>query len=80
MRYQVNGRWYVRATRSKRTESPQKQAIREVDRVRKCFESNTELHHKLQLIKQEPVAKHWTEEDEIEAGSDDQRFTRRSER
>lgn len=78
--YQVNGRTYYRATRGKQSESPTRQAIREVNRVRKCFEGNTELHHKLQLLKQEPVAKHWQDEDEICAGNDDQRFTRRSER
>ncbi len=78
--YKKNGRVYFRATRCKSATKPQREAIREVNRVRKCFESNTETHHKLQLLTGETHFKQIEGDDEIEAGNDDQRFTRRSER
>lgn len=78
--YRKNGRTYFRASRHKRVCAPEPEPTRDVDRVRKTVPSNTEQHHKLQKIKQEPVPRDWHGEDEIIAGDDDQRFVRRSER
>lgn len=51
---------------------------RQVNRVHKRFKSNTKTHHHLQQIKGEPIPR-VVDEDEIISGSDDQRFTLRSE-